>query len=135
MHAQAEFISGPNGKIDHLILYQSGQKIEAKKIDAGDTTTPISSVRKEISVDTNILKSYAGVYQLAPNFKLTVNREGAVLMAQATGQGENIRYSEKENFFFFKVVDAQVEFSTGADKKTDHLVLYQKGMKVEGKKL
>jgi CubicO group peptidase (beta-lactamase class C family) len=133
--AQAEFIYGSNGKIDHFILYQAGQKIEAKKINSGDTTAAPASTRKEISVDSNVLRSYVGLYELSPAFKLTITLEGGVLMAQATGQGKNILYAEKENFFFLKVVDAQVEFFPGADKKTDHLVLYQNGMKVEGKKL
>ena len=60
--------------------------------------------------------------------------EDGVLEAQATNQGKNELYAEKTNFFFLKVVDAQVEFLTGPDRKIDRMVLYQSGRRVEGKK-
>src|SRR5450631_3931216 len=71
--------------------------------------------RKEIVVDTQTLKKYVGEYELAPTFHLFITLENSVLQAQATGQGRNALFAEKDNFFFLKTVDAQVEFINGAD--------------------
>jgi hypothetical protein len=84
-------------------------------------------------VDT--LKTYTGDYELTPAFHIFITLEGDILSAQATGQGKNPLFAEKINLFFLKVVDAQVEFFKGSDGKTDHLVLYQNGQKIEGKKI
>ena len=91
--------------------------------------------RKEIHLDTAILKLYTGEYELAPTFHITISLENGVLEAQATNQGKNPLFAEKTNFFFLKVVDAQVEFLTGPDGKIDRLVLYQSGRQIDGKKI
>ena len=88
-----------------------------------------------ITVDTAILKQYAGEYELAPNFILTVTLEDGKLMVQATGQGKAEVYAEKENFFFLKIADAQVEFTKGVDGKTDKLILHQNGRDMPAKKI
>jgi CubicO group peptidase (beta-lactamase class C family) len=133
--AQVEFLAGDNGKIDRLLLYQNGRKVEAKKLGPDAKSSFITVPRKEILVDTNILKSYTGEYELTPSFHISITLRDGNLQAQATGQGSNPLFAEKINFFFLKVVDAQVEFFPGANGQTDHLVLYQNGQKVEGKKI
>jgi CubicO group peptidase (beta-lactamase class C family) len=91
--------------------------------------------KKEISVNVDTLKTYTGDYELTPAFHIFITLEGDILSAQATGQGKNPLFAEKINLFFLKVVDAQVEFFKRSDGKTDHLVLYQNGQKIEGKKI
>jgi hypothetical protein len=132
--AQLEFIDGPDGKTDHLVLYQNGQKTEGKKLNS-DNVGPIIEKRKEINLDTNTLNKYVGEYELAPSFHIFITMENGRLQVQATGQPKNALYAEKTDFFFLKVVDAQLEFLPGADGKTDHLILYQNGQKTEGKKI
>jgi len=91
--------------------------------------------KKEISVNVDTLKTYTGDYELTPAFHIFITLDGDTISAQATGQGKNPLFAEKVNLFFLKVVDAQVEFFRGSDGKTDHLVLYQNGQKMEGKKI
>jgi len=98
-------------------------------------TPDLPAKRNEIMVDTQTLKNYVGEYELAPSFHIFISLDNGHLFEQATGQGKNPLFAEKNNFFFLKVVDAQVEFIPGADGKTDHLILYQNGQKVEGKKI
>jgi len=133
--AQVEFFQGPDGKIDHLVLYQNGQKIEGKKLgpDTPHTAPPVA--RKEILVDTAVLKLYTGEYELTPSFHITITIQDGSLRAQATGQGINRLFAEKPDFFFYKVVDAQIEFIKKSNGETDHLILYQNGLKVDGKKI
>jgi len=44
-------------------------------------------------------------------------------------------FAEKENFFFLKVAEAQVEFKKDAAGKTDKLILHQNGQHMPAKKI
>ena len=91
--------------------------------------------RNEIEVDTSVLKEYAGQYQLAPNFILTVTLEDGQLTAQANGQNKNQLFAEKENLFFLKFEDVQIEFIKAPDGKIDRLILYQYSQKINALKI
>jgi CubicO group peptidase (beta-lactamase class C family) len=133
--AQVEFLPGSNGKIDRLILYQNGRKMEAKKLDGDGPHNSLPVARKEIFVDSVTLKSYIGEYELAPSFHITITFQDGKLQEQATGQGRNPLYAEKPDFFFLKVVDAQIEFIPASNRETAYLILYQNGQKVHAKKI
>jgi CubicO group peptidase (beta-lactamase class C family) len=92
-------------------------------------------VRNEIEVDTSILKKYVGQYQLAPNFILTVTLENGQLMAEAIGQNKNELFAEKENLFFLRFEDVQIEFIKAPDGKVDRLILYQYSQKINALKI
>jgi hypothetical protein len=132
--AQVEFVSDSAGKTDHLILYQNGQKVTAKKLGP-DRLSPVPTARKEISVDTNTLKKYIGEYEFVPAFHIVITLENGALQGQATGQPKFAMYAEKTNFFFLKVVDAQIEFFSDTAGNTDHLILYQNRLEQKGKKI
>jgi len=87
----------------------------------------VPAAKKEISVDTSILKKYIGEYELAPGFTITVFLEGKNLKAQATGQPSFDLFAEKENIFFLKVVEAKIEFIKDANGKVTEMILYQNG--------
>ena len=82
---------------------------------------------KEITVDPAILDRYPGIYELAPNFALTITREGNRLFSQATGQPRTELFAESETKFFLKVVDAQITFQPGDDGRATGLILHQGG--------
>lgn len=132
--AQVEFMTGKDGKTDHLVLYQNGQKMTVKKLGTAESS-PAPPERKEISLDSNTLKKYIGEYELVPAFHIVITLENGALQAQATGQPKFPLFAEKTNFFFLKVVDAQIEFFSDTAGKTDHLILYQNGRETEGKKI
>lgn len=66
----------------------------------------------EITVDPKVLEGYVGNYQIAPDFILTVTRQGDRLFTQATGQGLIPIFPETERDFFVKAFDAQITFVT-----------------------
>ena len=82
---------------------------------------------KEITLEPKILGQYAGTYELAPNFKIMITLEGNQLMAQASGQSRLPIYPSSETKFFYKVVDAQIEFFKNDKGVVDRLVLHQNG--------
>lgn len=95
-----------------------------------DPTAPLLAApktRKETTVDAKVLDGYTGLYELAPNFVLTVTREGTQLFAQATGQPKFEIYAESDRKFFYKVVDAQITFQTDEQGRATGLTLHQNG--------
>jgi hypothetical protein len=91
--------------------------------------------KKSIAVDENILKQYTGEYQLAPTFIIVISFANGNLMAQATGQAAAPVYAEKENLFFFKVVEAKIEFVKDSDGNVTDMILFQNGQQLKGKKI
>lgn len=86
------------------------------------------------TVDESVLESYVGVYELAPNFTITITRKGTQLFGQATGQGQFELFAKSDTEFFLKVVDAQVTF-TSKDGKVESLTLFQGGQKIPGNRI
>ena len=80
-----------------------------------------------MKVDAAVVEKYVGRYQLAPNFIITVTREGDQLYAQATNQPRFELFAESPREFFLKVVDAQITFVVDASGLATSLVLHQGG--------
>jgi serine-type D-Ala-D-Ala carboxypeptidase/endopeptidase len=76
-----------------------------------------------------------GEYELAPNFVLTITREGDRIFITPTGQSKSELYPESESRFFLKVVDAHIDFKRGPNGKATGLVLHQGGRDVPGKRV
>jgi len=90
---------------------------------------------KQVAVDPKIFDGYIGQYQLAPNFILTVTREGTQLFVQATGQPKLEICPEGERDYFLKIVDAQITFETDVQGKATGLILHQNGMNQAAKRI
>ncbi|WP_373549752.1 serine hydrolase [Haliscomenobacter sp.] len=89
---------------------------------------------KVFPVEESVLESYVGVYELAPNFTITMTRKGSQLFGQATGQGQFELFAKSATEFFLKVVEAQVTF-TSKDGKVDSMTLFQGGQVMPGKRI
>lgn len=124
-----KFNRDASGKIISATFNDRGNLSELKKTDKSLDS------RKEITLAESVLDRYVGEYQLAPGFTITFTREGNRLFTQATGQQRFEIFAQSESKFFLKVVDAQVEFVTGADGKVSTINLYQGGNKTEGKRI
>jgi CubicO group peptidase (beta-lactamase class C family) len=96
--------------------------------------TPAPKARKEIVVDSAVLDSYVGVYELSPAFAITITREGAGLALQATGQEKLQLFAESPTEFFLRIVDAQIVFQKDATGKVTRLILHQAGQSMPGVK-
>jgi hypothetical protein len=122
--AQLTFEMDSQGKVTDLILHQNGRDQTAKRSETGP---PTPKEHKEIAIDPKILDNYVGSYELAPNFILTVTRDGDHLFTQATGQQKVEVSPESDHDFFLKVIDAQITFETDGHGKATGLVLHQAG--------
>jgi hypothetical protein len=95
----------------------------------------VAQEKTEITVAPQILQKYAGTYELAPNFKVMITLEGNQLNAQASGQPKVPIFASSETRFFYKVVNAEIEFFKNTAGAVSHLVLYQNGQEVMGKRV
>ncbi|MBW8685292.1 serine hydrolase [Chitinophaga rhizophila] len=91
--------------------------------------------RVAIQVPVAKLQEYTGEYNLFPNFSIVMSVKDNMLMGKPTGQSESPLFPEKEDFFFLKVVDAQVRFTRNEQQQVTGLILYQNGRETPGKKV
>ncbi len=119
------------GEISKLVL----QGNYAPDQEATKTDKPLPTEQQAVALDPALYDRYAGVYELAPGFSLTISREGAKLLAQATGQPKLEIFPESPTKFFAKEVDMQIEFVVEGDGKASSMVLHQSGRKLPGKKI
>lgn len=122
-----------------VLLDNSSKQVSAiakslAAISLGEKYT-IPEVRREIKITKEQLHHYVGEYQLAPQFFITITTEGNKLMAQATGQSAFEIYPEKTDVFFYKVVDAKIEFHKDNNGVVNGMTLHQNGMQLPGKKI
>lgn len=90
--------------------------------------------RQAVALTLEALRTYEGVYELAPNFALTLSVVDGKLMAQATGQRPLELAAEATDAFFLSAMDAQINITRDEAGAIDGLVLHQGGREVPAKK-
>jgi D-alanyl-D-alanine-carboxypeptidase/D-alanyl-D-alanine-endopeptidase len=73
------------------------------------------------------LAPYLGRYQLAPGMIFTVSVDADGLLVQLTGQPAIPVFARKPDEFFYKVVDASLQFERAADGTVSAVTLHQNG--------
>jgi D-alanyl-D-alanine carboxypeptidase len=121
------------GKATALVVFQEEGGTPERAARVADAPPPRKEFT-EIKVNPAIYDAYAGEYELAPGFILTVTREGDHLMTQATGQGKVEIFPSSETEFFLKVTDAQITFVKGPSGTVDSIVLHQGGRDLPAKR-
>lgn len=125
------FVAGPDGKAKEALFYPEGADEAEKGVREGD----VPAAPSETKVDPALYDLYAGEYELAPGFVLTVRRDGNRLLTRATGQEELEVFPASETEYFLKVVDARITFVKGPDGKAASLVLRQGGREMPAKRI
>jgi CubicO group peptidase (beta-lactamase class C family) len=101
---------------EKLTLVACGVKVEPPR------------TRKEVEVDADVLKPYAGNYAITPQFVLTVSVEDGKLFVQATNRPKFPVFAKSKTEFFYRVVDAQVTFVKDKEGNVTKLILHQNGI-------
>ncbi|MFZ6734992.1 serine hydrolase [Undibacterium sp. Ji42W] len=73
------------------------------------------------------LAEYSGRYQLAPGAILNISAGPDGLLAQMTGQPQAPVFPRKKDEFFYRVVEASLQFERDATGKIQSLTLHQNG--------
>lgn len=113
-----------DGAVVALELVQNGITQSAKRVaDVATATT-----RREIAIDVTELDAYTGSYAFAPGVALTVRRSDDGIEAQLTGQPYFPVHARAPDRFFYKVVDAELQFERDAGGKVSAVILHQGGI-------
>lgn len=115
----AEIEFGKDEKGPYLVLHQGGRDQKAYR------TSDKVEERKEVAVPAEIAAQYVGTYELRPNREIVITLENGQLMAQLTGQPKLPLLAESDTGFFFKDVDAQIEFLKDEKGALNRLILHQ----------
>jgi CubicO group peptidase (beta-lactamase class C family)/uncharacterized protein YneR len=126
--SQLEFRRDAKGVVQSVILRDQSGPSTWNKTDKKPTA------RTEITLEPEVLQEYVGEYPIQPSFVLSFMLENGQLMTQATGQPKFPVFAERKDFFFLKVVDAQVEFVRDAEGKVEKLILHQGGQQMPAMK-
>src|SRR6185503_14076408 len=80
----------PDKKIIIIVLSNTmaSKPEQLSKVLAAALLDKLPDIRKETKLSVDVLNQYIGVYELVPNFSITITVEGEKLMAQATEQGK-----------------------------------------------
>ncbi len=109
--AQVEFFTDASGAVTHAVMYQNGRERKVPRTSATVTEPP---PRKETILPASTLGRYVGTYQTPACPELLVTLEGNQLKAQLTGQPPFPIFAESETLFFYKIVEATLEFQHDA---------------------
>jgi len=88
-----------------------------------------------IKVDPKTYDAYAGQYEVAPGFIITITKEGDKLMGEAPGQTKIELFPVAENRFSLKVADMQITFIKDEKGQTTGLILRQGGQETKARKI
>lgn len=124
---------------DDVCIIVLGNSEDAESVNITNRLTAILfdnyTVPAVAKIDTSVYTDYAGEYELAPDFLITISTEDGRLFAQATGQNRFEIYPSSQTKFFLKVVDAQLTFVRGAEGRVDTVILHQGGADTPAKRI
>ena len=91
--------------------------------------------RKEITLPADQLKKFPGTYELREGLEMKISLDGNQLLAQLTNQNAFPIFAETETNFFFKIVDAQLQFHKNENGEIGSVTLLQNGNKIDAKRI
>ncbi|MBY0574926.1 MAG: serine hydrolase [Undibacterium sp.] len=133
--ASVSFDPDVNGKAPSLVLHQAGRDMKAMRVEEKAATIAEPESKSETLVSADILDQYVGNYALAPNFILSLTRDGEKFYAQATNQPKFELFAKDAKNFYLKVVDAQIKIDTDASGHGISLTLFQGGAAMPAKRI
>lgn len=92
----------------------------------GNVPEPLE-VRASLALDPEVLEDYVGQYQLDEDIVVDVVQRDSRLYVQLTGQAALRVYAESEDHFYYRAVQAEVDFERDDDGAVTAFVLHQNG--------
>lgn len=126
--ATIDFTRDANGNVNALVIHQDGQGLQFVRAGMpAPSPAAAESAAPSVTLDNATLDEYVGTYAINPTAEFVVKREGDKLMVQLTGQPFFQVFATAKDRFFYKVVDAQIDFQRAANGHISGLILHQNG--------
>jgi CubicO group peptidase (beta-lactamase class C family) len=114
------FTRDDNGGVAGMVIHQHGDHTLPKLGVTGAAPEP-----KETALSPAKLQDYVGQYQFSFGAVLAITVKDAQLQAQFTGQPAAPIYASAADKFFYKIVDAQLDFERDKSGKVVAVMLHQ----------
>jgi hypothetical protein len=127
--ASYRFLRASDGSIAGVALFQSGQTVAAARLDAAGKpvgTLPADVFPPVVALDAAHLDAFTGVY-VNKRQTFHIMRDGNGLAAKLNDQTAVPIFAMSADRFFYKIVDAELEFTHDAGGRVNGLILHQNG--------
>jgi CubicO group peptidase (beta-lactamase class C family) len=131
----------PRAGVGVVVLTNVGNEVGgddiARHILTGAPVAVLASPNKHASIelDAPTLRGLVGHYGLTPEVIIDVTLEGRRLFAQLTGQQKLEIFPETRTRFFWRVVDAQADFTLDPEGRATMLTLHQHGRDMHARRV
>jgi D-alanyl-D-alanine-carboxypeptidase/D-alanyl-D-alanine-endopeptidase len=112
------------GQVTGLILHQHGDHLAPKISEAA--ASKVEGI-EQINLSRADLHAYVGHYAVNANTAFMVTLEDDQLMVKLAAQPSIPVYARAKDHFFYRIVDAQIDFERDSAGKVIALVLHQNG--------
>jgi hypothetical protein len=126
-----------DGTVAALVLHQHGMEVTMPRVSAekaAEAAALANARLKEqeqprhlVSVSPDVLKRYAGRYQIVGDQVFAVTVDDGKLFAELTGKPKREIFPESETKFFWTHTAAQIEFFSDHSRRVTNAVLHQHG--------
>jgi serine-type D-Ala-D-Ala carboxypeptidase/endopeptidase len=113
-----------NGKVEGLVLHQHGDSI-APKLSVAQVDALQGN--KEITIDPSMLNDYVGRYQSTPDGTFVISVQNHQLTVKIASQPPLPIFANARDKFFYRAVDAKIDFERDGHGRVAALVLHQGG--------
>lgn len=137
VHAQAGAIESGIPGAERDVIINAGHLIQLEQPDVlleRITRFVDLQERKSVSVPTEVLHSYTGMYNGGDGV-VTIGMEAGHLTLQAPGQAAFPLFAESPSKFFLKVSEVEIEFIKNAAGKVTQAIIYQDGAAVKAPRM
>jgi D-alanyl-D-alanine-carboxypeptidase/D-alanyl-D-alanine-endopeptidase len=128
--AKITFELNDKGETLFLTLDQGGRKTKALKLDPNRPQEPVNKV----TLTQTELDNLVGIYELSPNFAITISNENGQVIIQATAQPKIPFETKSRSEFSNAMIQARIVFELDAAGKAISLTLFQSGQELKGLK-
>jgi serine-type D-Ala-D-Ala carboxypeptidase/endopeptidase len=116
------FTRDDKGIVIGMVIHQHGDHTAPKLGLTGSPAEP-----KETALSQTTLQDYVGQYQFSFGAVLDITLKDSQLQAQLTGQAPCPIYASAADKFFYRIVDAQLDFERDETGKVVAVMLHQNG--------
>lgn len=88
----------------------------------------------EVKISNKVLERYVGTFELFPDFDINIILEEGQLYSMGTDQDRLRIYPKSGTKFFYKTIDATIEFKSDEKGEYKSFILTQDGLEYPGKK-
>ncbi|HEU0079942.1 MAG TPA: DUF3471 domain-containing protein, partial [Longimicrobiaceae bacterium] len=129
------FVRGAGGAVTGMVLREriGPEELSARTDESAESV--LAALAATVTVPVEVLDRYVGAYEFAPNFVLTVRREGTTLRGVVTGQPEVPLAPESETRFSVREANATLVFQVDAAGAVTGVILYQAGREIPARKV